>query len=441
MKKTGQKSRELLFRDKSTCEYVESLYPREDKADILRRIWKKRLTALGILFLAAAAVWLYCFLSKPQESVLKDGKYLLRQEEDSVVDLEVSGREGDRIWQKNISLNVRQRKFTAQEKEELDRKLEDCVVLKLRGDNDSLENVTKPLRFATELPGTDAVLEWSWDEEYIRENGSLSAAGIPPGGVDTDIMLKASWRNWERTRYFNVHLMPPELSQEKRQIREAKLVLKQTLKDTAFQEMVALPDKAGSMKLDYRIAGEKKSYVPVCFILGLILLIPLFWREKQKKDLAARTEQMILDYPGLVNKVMLLLGAGLTFRKAVERLGIEYEEKRREGAAIHYAYEELCIMMQEMRDGVSEGKALERFGRKCRLMPYLKFSSVIAQNLKKGAEGILELLEKESLEAAQQRRERVLQMGETAGTKLLFPMMVMLGLVMGIIMVPAFMTL
>ena len=40
----------------------------------------------------------------------------------------------------------------------------------------------------------------------------------------------------------------------------------------------------------------------------------------------------------------------------------------------------------------------------------------------------------------EQRRERVLQLGETAGTKLLFPMIIMLGLVMGIILVPAFMT-
>ena len=98
-------------------------------------------------------------------------------------------------------------------------------------------------------------------------------------------------------------------------------------------------------------------------------------------------------------------------------------------------------MMQEMKDGISEGRAVENFGKKCRLMPYLRFSSVITQNLKKGAEGILELLEQEALEAMEQRRQRVLQMGETAGTKLLFPMIVMLGLVMGIIMVPAFMTL
>ena len=97
-------------------------------------------------------------------------------------------------------------------------------------------------------------------------------------------------------------------------------------------------------------------------------------------------------------------------------------------------------MTQEMRDGVSEGQAVENFGRKCRMMPYLRFSSVITQNLKKGAEGILVLLEQEALEAMEQRRERVLQLGETAGTKLLFPMIIILGLVMGIILVPAFMT-
>ncbi len=441
MIRMGQKGRDLLFGEKSTREYVECLYPREDQTEVLKRIWKKRMTGLGILFLAAVVVWLYCFLSSPQDSALKDGRYLLRQEEDSAVGLEVTGEDEDRMWQKKISLTVRQTKFTEEEKAALDQKLEDQAVRKLRGDNDSLENVTKPLRFVTELPDTAAVLEWSWDEEYIRDNGSLSEAAIPPEGIDTDIMLEASWRNWKRTRSFTVHLMPPEISREKQQIREARQILKQTLRDTAFKKMVVLPEKAGNTKLTYREAGGEKSYILVGLILGLILLVPFVWREKQKKELKGREEQMLLDYPGLVNKVMLLLGAGLTFRKAVERLGTEYEEKRREGAGIHYAYEELCIMMQEMRDGVSEGKALERFGRKCRLMPYLKFSSVICQNLKKGAEGILELLERESLEAAQQRRERVLRMGETAGTKLLFPMMVMLGLVMGIIMIPAFMTL
>lgn len=127
-------------------------------------------------------------------------------------------------------------------------------------------------------------------------------------------------------------------------------------------------------------------------------------------------------------------------RKVVERLAREYEKERQDGGKKRYVYEELCVLLQEMRDGVSETKAIERFGKRCRLLPYLRFSSVITQNMKKGAEGLLAILETEALESLEQRKERALQLGEKAGTKLLFPMILMLGIVMGIIMVPAFMT-
>ena len=149
---------------------------------------------------------------------------------------------------------------------------------------------------------------------------------------------------------------------------------------------------------------------------------------------------MMTDHPEILNKVMLLLGAGLTFRGTIERLAAEYERERASGGPFRYAYEELCIMVQEMKDGVSEVTAIERFGRRCRMLPYLKFSSIITQNLKKGASGMIEILEKEAGEALVQRKERALKQGETAGTKLLMPMMLMLGLVMGIIMIPAFMS-
>ena len=73
-------------------------------------------------------------------------------------------------------------------------------------------------------------------------------------------------------------------------------------------------------------------------------------------------------------------------------------------------------------------------------MPYMRFSSLITQNLRKGAEGILVILEKEAYESMTERKQAALRAGEKAGTKLLFPMILMLGLVMSIIMVPAFMS-
>ena len=97
-------------------------------------------------------------------------------------------------------------------------------------------------------------------------------------------------------------------------------------------------------------------------------------------------------------------------------------------------------MINEIQDGTPDIPAVEQFGKRCGIQPYLRFASIISQNLRKGSQGLIEILEQEALEAFDQRKQQALRMGETASTKLLFPMMIMLGLVMGIIMVPAFMS-
>ena len=109
-------------------------------------------------------------------------------------------------------------------------------------------------------------------------------------------------------------------------------------------------------------------------------------------------------------------------------------------SSLMYVYEELGVAMRQMHDGVSETKAVECFGRRCLLQQYLRFCSLITQNMKKGAEGMLAILETEAMDSLERRKEHALQLGEKAGTRLLFPMMLMLLIVMGIIMVPAFMT-
>ena len=51
-----------------------------------------------------------------------------------------------------------------------------------------------------------------------------------------------------------------------------------------------------------------------------------------------------------------------------------------------------------------------------------------------------DLLEKEALEAWDERKRKARVMGETAATKLLVPMIMMLVVVMAIIMIPAFLS-
>jgi len=61
----------------------------------------------------------------------------------------------------------------------------------------------------------------------------------------------------------------------------------------------------------------------------------------------------------------------------------------------------------------------------------------LEQNLKKGTKGLAQMLENESLEAFEERKNIAKRLGEEAGTKLLAPMAIMLIIVMIIVIVPA----
>ena len=91
-----------------------------------------------------------------------------------------------------------------------------------------------------------------------------------------------------------------------------------------------------------------------------------------------------------------------------------------------------------MESGVAQAKAYERFGRRCRIPSYNKLSTMLAQNLRKGTANLPILLKEEAAGAFEERKHTARKLGEKAGTKLLMPMMMFLGITMVIIMVPAF---
>ena len=114
----------------------------------------------------------------------------------------------------------------------------------------------------------------------------------------------------------------------------------------------------------------------------------------------------MLDYPELINKFTLLIGAGMTVKKAWAKIVMEYEERKEQDKANRrYAYEELKVTLYELNNGVAEGKAYEAFGRRMQLMPYMKFASLLAQNVTKGMDGVLAALELEALNAFEDRKE------------------------------------
>jgi hypothetical protein len=93
-----------------------------------------------------------------------------------------------------------------------------------------------------------------------------------------------------------------------------------------------------------------------------------------------------------------------------------------------------------MMDGMTETQAYLEFGKRCRLHAYLKFSSLLEQNLRKGTRGLVILLQNETSQAFLERKHLAKRYGEKMSTRLMIPMMMFFVMVLVIIMVPAFLT-
>ena len=98
----------------------------------------------------------------------------------------------------------------------------------------------------------------------------------------------------------------------------------------------------------------------------------------------------------------------------------------------------LAAVVGNIQSGASERSQYASFGRIFGLGAYSRLGSMLEQNAVKGNERLRIMLREECEQALEERKARARKAGEQAGTKMLFPMMLMLLIVMAVIMVPAF---
>ena len=139
------------------------------------------------------------------------------------------------------------------------------------------------------------------------------------------------------------------------------------------------------------------------------------------------------SYPKILRQLALYVGAGMTVKGAFTKIA----EDSKASQTNEMIYEEMRYACHEMKQGIGEANAYERFGNRTGLSEYIKLAGLLSQNLKRGNSGFVIRLRSE---ADNSMRERVLEArkaGEEAQTKMLVPMMMMLAVVMVMIMIPA----
>ena len=203
--------------------------------------------------------------------------------------------------------------------------------------------------------------------------------------------------------------------------------------------MLRLPGEVDGRKVELRNPDNPRGWYVLAMGPIVCLLLVSLQKQNEQKEKEERERQMMLDYPEIMNKLTLLLGAGMTVKKAWQKIVQDYE-RQKESLGERLAYEEMSIAFREMQSGVTESESYERFGRRCGLKAYRKLVSLLDQNLRKGTKGLTALLAAESQQAFEERKAAAKRKGEEAGTKLLAPMFFMLAMVLVIVIIPAFLS-
>lgn len=176
---------------------------------------------------------------------------------------------------------------------------------------------------------------------------------------------------------------------------------------------------------------------------GVLIFVFLFRKKMEEKERKKRRrEEMKKSYPEFAMKLSMLIQAGFSPRSAFEKVGRNYRKRReRDGIPKNVLYEELITSIREMESGVPETESYERFERRCEIFELTRLSGLLIRAVKRGGSSLGEELQEESIRASNAQKELVRKKGETAGTRLLFPMTVYLIIVMIMILYPAFSTL
>lgn len=395
---------------------------------------KKIIIILVLSVILSATLFLMENVFRNSDKVVKRNTY---GEGKKVTEFEVAveGKE-----EGTIEIEVEEQEYSKKEVQKMFReviaKLDEVIL----GENESFNRVEQNLNLVKSLEDYPVRIEWQLDSYTVMNlYGEIQEENVVSEGTLVELRGIISYKGEEAIYVQNARVYPLTRQGMDKLLYELKQEVERLEEGTRQSESFILPDKIRGKQLTWTEKSENRWYYVL--ILGCAMCVYLVYREKEraKQEKHRRTEALLRDYPGMISKFTMLLSTGTTIRNAWEKIVQNYEQQK-ESMGKHAVYEEMMVTLREMQGGVPEAEAYERFGKRCGTSTYLKFGTLLSQNLRKGSKGISDILRMEAIQSFENRKNTAKRLGEEAGTKLLVPMLGMLAVVFIMVMVPAFLS-
>lgn len=339
---------------------------------------------------------------------------------------------------KHYQLDVEEVLYTKTEWEKKKKEAISYIENVMKGENKSLDEVNKDLYFPEKIEENEIMISYESNTiKYISDNGIVDVSEVPNEGELVKITVYLEYKEFHEEFEYIVRVVPQNKTKEEKEYEQVLQELQEQEKQSPYKTSFTIPKKIGNY--DISLEDQRKKVQNGILFFAISVGILLFIREEEtlKEQLKYRKEQLMKEYPEFVHQLVLFIGAGMTLKAALNKMANNYRKKKNEINQTSYLYEELLALTYELQAGVSEEEVYRAFGNRLELPLYKRMMELLIQGVKKGSTNTISMLEQEEKSALEVRKEQAKRLGEEAGTKLLMPMILLLGVVLVLVLYPA----
>ena len=223
----------------------------------------------------------------------------------------------------------------------------------LQKDNDSLDNIVMSIQFPDSLcNGIVNIHIYPEDYRIIDYDGTVYNENIGAGeSVETALNYVMSYEDYTRNGVIDINVKSlgenphSMLTTDKQTL---KRIIDNALKENEDKAVIELPDAINNTSVTYAYVqsqtGSKNNLLfAAMIVIAVIVLIYYKKKTKAKEEQKLRQKQLQYDYSEVISKLTLLLGAGMTVRRAWEKMIEDYMRKKKSAKDERIVYEQMYI--------------------------------------------------------------------------------------------------
>ncbi len=333
---------------------------------------------------------------------------------------------GSNLTCRNVELAIREKLLDEGDKMLILEEYADTLPDRIIGKNKDLDHVSHKLMLQEYDQETGISICWKTSKpETVNEEGDVNALALDvPVHVLLTAILEIEGARAEAAIQINV--VRPDDADCYNDLIVARIDdLVEEINGSCGGGAVMLPQKtAEGLKLSWRRGRNDGDLIIMAgFIVGIVMT--RYGRHRALAKVAYRKKlSMERDFPDFISKFILLLNAGLVSSAAIAKIAADHELHDSEDDRPLYA-EMAAINCRVKNSNVSLDKELRHFSERSGIQEIIRFSTIFSDNINKGSM-LEEKLEAEGSMLWHKRKKMAEELGRTADTKLVLPLMILL---------------